>query len=351
MKMLIRSDSTKRMGTGHIMRCIALAQAWQDLGGSVTFVSYCESESLRKRIIEEGFDFVPLENPYPNQKDLDYTRNILAEHPEAWVVLDGYHFDEKYQQLIKDAGYRLLVIDDIAHLSHYYADIVLNQNLHAGSLKYSCEGYTKLLLGTKYVLLRREFWKWREWKREIPDVARKILVTMGGSDPDNVTLKVIQALKQVKIEGLEAVVVVGGSNSHYEELKFAVQDSPFPIHLKKNVNNIAELMAWSDVAISSGGTVIWELVFMGLPIIGLSRAQQEKILLQETTKRGVSINLDDYNYITNEEICEAVNKVAYNKAQRLIMSQIGRSIVDGYGSMRVINIILNKRGTDYELGR
>ena len=128
------------------------------------------------------------------------------------------------------------------------------------------EAHTRLLLGTRYVLLRREFWPWRGWRREIPAVARKVLVTLGGGDPDNVTLKVIRALAQVEIEGLEAVVVVGPANPHLEELQAAVKDTPHPIRLESNVTNMPELMAWADVAITAGGSTCWETAFMGLPI-------------------------------------------------------------------------------------
>ena len=92
-------------------------------------------------------------------------------------MLDGYHFRPSYQLRVKDSGHPLLVIDDMAHLDHYYADVVLNQNIHAEQLDYSCEPYARMLLGSRYVLLRREFWPWREWQREIPQVAHKVLVT------------------------------------------------------------------------------------------------------------------------------------------------------------------------------
>ena len=182
--MIIRTDASIQIGSGHMMRCLALGQAWKDAGGKVTFVTACQSDGLLQRLREEEFDIHLLARPYPDPGDWNYTKNILAAHPNAWVVLDGYHFNEAYQQCVKEAGHRLFVINDMAHLKHYYADIVLNQNLHAEQLRYSCEPYTRLLLGTRYVLLRREFLRWQGWQREIPDIACKVLVTLGGSDPN-----------------------------------------------------------------------------------------------------------------------------------------------------------------------
>ena len=166
--LIVRADASTQIGTGHLMRCLALAQAWKDAGSQVTFITACHSEGLLERLREEGFNLHRLACSYPDAGDWDYTQNVLTISPDAWVVLDGYHFDEVYQQRVKEGGQRLLVIDDMAHLKHYYADIVLNQNLHAEQLKYSCEPQTRLLLGTRYALLRREFLAWRDWQREVP---------------------------------------------------------------------------------------------------------------------------------------------------------------------------------------
>ena len=115
----------------------------------------------------------------------------------------------KCEKAIRKNDYRLIVIDDMAHLDHYHADILLNQNIHASSLRYSCERDTVKLLGCEYVLLRMEFLKYKDWKRDIPYKAKNILVTMGGGDPDNVTLKVIRALNSLYDWDLEVIIVAG----------------------------------------------------------------------------------------------------------------------------------------------
>jgi len=322
------------------MRCIALAQAWQDAGGRAAFLMATEAPALKSRLHSAGMEVVHLP-VHPGSTDdaiqtADYAHQVEAD----WGIVDGYRFGADYQRIIKDSGLRLLFIDDNGHAGHYSADLVLNQNIHAHEGLYpNREPYTRLLLGTRYVLLRREFLKWRGWKREIPEVACKVLVTMGGSDPNNVTLKVIQALQQVDIDGLEAIVVVGGSNPHYGELQSAVQDSRFPIRLESNVTNMPELMAWADVAVAAGGSTIWELAFIGVPIIGLSRAEQEEVLLQRSTQSGISVNLGVYHYVQPGWICEELTGLVYNKERRLAMSLAGRSLVDGLGSDRIINLI------------
>jgi len=337
-RLVIRADASTQIGAGHLMRCLALAQAWQDAGGRVVFLMAMETPALEARLRSEGMEVIHLPVQPGSTDDAIRTADFAHQVGADWVVVDGYHFGADYQRIIKDSGLRLLFIDDIGHAEHYSADLVLNQNIHAHEGLYpNREPYTRLLLGTRYVLLRREFLKWRGWKREIPGVARKVLVTMGGSDPDNVTLKVVQALQQVDMDGLEAIVVVGGSNPHYEELQSAVQDSRFPIRLESNVVDMPKLMAWADVAVSAGGSVIYELAFMGVPIIGLSRAKQEEVLLQRSTQSGISINLGVYHSVQPGWICEVLTGLAHSKEQRLAMSRAGRSLVDEFGPDRVIN--------------
>jgi len=333
-RLIIRSDASTRIGTGHLMRCLALAQAWKDAGSQVTFITACQSEELLERLREEGFDLHRLACPYPDPGDWDYTQNVLTISPDAWVVLDGYHFDEVYQQRVKEGGQRLLVIDDMAHLKHYYADIVLNQNLHAEQLKYSCEPYTRLLLGTRYVLLRREFLAWRGWQREIPEIAKRVLVTLGGGDPENHTLKVIQALQKIDIHGLEATVLIGASNPHAKVLEATTRQSRVPIRLIQNARNMPELMAWADVAVSGGGSTVWELAFMGLPGIIVVLADNQRSIASELESAGVAVDLGWYAGATTADIRSSLAQLLAAEEARAEMGQRGQQVVDGRGVER-----------------
>jgi UDP-2,4-diacetamido-2,4,6-trideoxy-beta-L-altropyranose hydrolase len=334
--LLIRADANARMGTGHLMRCLALAQAWQAQGGEAIFVTACENTGLLGRLRDEGLQVIRLERAFPDADDWAMTSQVLVAHPGAWVVLDGYNFDPSYQLRVKEAGHPLLVIDDMAHLDHYYADVVLNQNLHAAQLTYSCEPYTCLLLGTRYVLLRREFWPWCGWQREIPDIARKVLVTLGGADPDNVTFKIVQALRQVDVDGLEVVVVIGASNPHHQELEFAVRHSPFAIRLENNVTNMPELMAWADVAISAGGSTCWELAFMGLPNLALILSDNQRPVAEGLGATDVAVNLGLAASLTPHDIAHMLAELGCAFERRTFMARRGRELVDDLGAARVV---------------
>lgn len=336
--LLIRADADARIGTGHLMRCLALAQAWQAQGGQVRFVTACPSDGLRQRVSDEGFQVIALEHPYPDPADWAVTSKVLAAHPGAWVVLDGYHFDPDYQRRVKEVGHGLLVIDDTAHLDHYYADVVLNQNIHAGHLAYSCEPHTRLLLGTRYVLLRREFWPWRGWRRQIPETACKVLVTLGGADPDNVTLKIIQALKEVNVEGLEARIVVGPANPNFHTLVSEICNySDF--HLITGATNMPELMAWADVAVSAGGSTCWEILFMGLPNLVTIFADNQLDVAVGLGKSGLSINAGWYNDVSARYLAERLNDLMRSSTDRIRMTDAQQCYVDGKGCERIIKAI------------
>ncbi|WP_199317433.1 PseG/SpsG family protein [Planktothricoides raciborskii] len=189
--------------------------------------------------------------------------------------------------------------------------------------------------------MRREFWPWQQWQRTVSPVAKKVLVTLGGSDPDNVTLKVIQALQLLAVEELEVVVVVGGSNPHYNSLEIAVQNSLIPIRLQRNVTNMPELMAWADIAISAGGSTCWELAFMGLPSIVLVLAENQRAIAAELDSQGVIINLGWHQDVTIDKIGLALQELLWEGLKVETMSKKGQTLVDGNGARQVVLEIVN----------
>jgi len=342
-KLVIRADASTQIGTGHVMRCLALAQAWYDRGGQSIFIMATEAPALAARLKSEGIEVLYLAVQQGSVDDAAQTSKLAQQMNTSWVIVDGYHFGSDFQRIIKDSGKRLLFIDDNSHTDHYYADIVLNQNIHANeSLYQNREHYTKLLLGTRYVLLRREFMKWRGWKRETPETGCKLLITLGGGDSDNVTLKVIHALQQLKINDLETIVVVGGSNPHFKELQSSIRNLPLTIRLKHNVTNMAELMAWADVAISSASTTVWELVFMGLPSLVLVLANNQRFIAELLGMKKVVVSLDRHKNLSCGEISRQVTYLLENQDKRSKMTLEGQKLVDGRGSRRVVEEIIRR---------
>jgi UDP-2,4-diacetamido-2,4,6-trideoxy-beta-L-altropyranose hydrolase len=337
--LVIRADGNTDVGMGHIMRCLALAQAWQDRGGKAIFMTAEAPPALRGRLNTEGVEVICLSTTAGSTDDAVETAELARTFNSDWVVVDGYHFSGEYQRRIKECGARLLCIDDFGHAEHYYADVVLNQNLQAHESMYSKkERWTQLLLGTQYTLLRREFLKWKGWKREIHNVACKVFVMLGGSDVDNVTLLVVQALQQMTVKGLQARVVVGYTNPHYEKLQLFLKSSinSIPVQLETNVTQMAELMAWADVAISGGGSTCWELAFMGLPALIVILAGNQRPVAEGLVARGFGVNLGISEKLHRSALCLALHQLLQNERARAEMSRLGRALIDSHGRDRVL---------------
>jgi UDP-2,4-diacetamido-2,4,6-trideoxy-beta-L-altropyranose hydrolase len=335
MRLLIRADATVEMGTGHVMRCIALGQAWQDAGGTVEFLTECDSDALVDRLQTERF-FV---RRLSSGSGWRVFREACRETPPAAVVLDGYHFDAEDQKRVRDCVRPLLVVDDLARLSGYSADLVLNQNIYAAELDYQCESHTRLLLGCQWVLLRREFRRWRGWRREIPRTARKLLIVLGGSDPANITLRVVHALRSPALpRNLETLAVVGGANPHAASLREAVRGLP-RIEIRGNVSDMPALMAWADVAITGAGSTCWEMAFMGLPFSALILADNQERVANSLEAAGVARNLGRGELAAPETVASAVGAMARSRPWREKLNGAGRRLVLGDGAEAAVAAI------------
>jgi UDP-2,4-diacetamido-2,4,6-trideoxy-beta-L-altropyranose hydrolase len=336
--LLIRADGNVAMGTGHVMRCLALAQAWQDCGGRAAVFAMSENTpSLQQRLLDEGMEVERIGAGTGTPGDAEETVRIAERRKADWVVVDGYQFGSDYQSKIKRSGARLLLIDDNGEAGPYTADLVLNQNLHANQSLYASRGAaTQLLLGPRYTMLRREFRASRSWRREIAAVARKVLVTMGGSDPDNITATMIAAIQRLADRQLETAVLVGGSNPHLASLKALISSKNLPIRLLVDETNVSEWMTWADVAVASAGTTFWEICFLGLPALLIVLAPNQQNLADTAGRLGLALNLVPHGKLSAQKIAEKLAALLDSEDCRKRQSGSGCKLVDGRGAERVV---------------
>ena len=317
------------------MRCLALGQEWRRRGGRVVFLTRCAIEALHQRIRAAGAEFWPLVGGMSAEVDIDETLSAARQLKASFVILDGYEFDLKCQIALKETGCRLMIIDDTLRLPRYETDILLNQNLGAERLEYACNAGALTLLGPKYALLRREFVLWRGRLRTVPEIASKILVTLGGSDPGKVTLKVIEAIRQLEFRQLQIRVVVGPANSNVDELRNAAAGVSGDLELLTSVSDMAEIMAWADVAVAGAGSTSWELACLGLPAATLVVAENQRMIAEELRMAGLAVNLGWHAEVSPERIAKELERLLFSSYRRLQMSQRGRALVDGKGAERV----------------
>jgi UDP-2,4-diacetamido-2,4,6-trideoxy-beta-L-altropyranose hydrolase len=340
--LIIRADASVAIATGHVMRCLALAEAWQDAGGEVVFAMAESTPAIEARLRLEGMEIVQVQASPNSVEDASKVSALASDRQAIWVAVDGYRFDSEYQSKLKRAGLKLLFIDDLGQCKHYSADIVLDQNVHACERIYANrESYTQLLLGPRYVMLRREFQVRRDWRRKIPRLGRKLLITMGGSDPDNLTPRLIEAFPKISVPDLEITVVAGGSNPQLGELQRRVAELDLPIHLVGNAGNMPDLMAEADVAIICAGGTLWELLYMGCATLSYFRTPVQGQIIAELGDMGVVHSMGAVEDFDRNSLVRTVEEIMACPDGRERMARLGRTLVDGEGIGRVLDSVLS----------
>jgi UDP-2,4-diacetamido-2,4,6-trideoxy-beta-L-altropyranose hydrolase len=334
----IRADAGARMGIGHVMRCLALAQAWKKRGGDVVLYTHAEAPELLRRLTQERLQII---RPAHEAGSLEEAREVASLADEAglfWMVADGYHFSPDYLAAIKDGGIRLLVLDDLATQDLEAADIVLNQNAYASEAMYP--KVKRLLAGSRHALLRREFLEWHGRRGPEPEEAAEILVTLGGGDPDNVTLKVIELLAGFAGRRLRLKIIVGSANPHLESLR-QVSAGPHEVEILVNPPNLPELVSRADVAISASGSSCWELACLGLPMLLIITADNQRGVAARLQELGIAEVLGWHEDFPAADSLSRITSLLSDQSRRSRMSTLGRNLVDGQGAARVIEAMLH----------
>lgn len=305
MHIALRADASLQIGTGHIMRCLTLADALREKGAKCSFLCRPHTGHLLSHIEKRGHsaialepdddDFLAPENPAHAQwlgcswgTDARQTRAVLSTLKPDWLIVDHYALDYRWEQAQQSMAKHIMVIDDLADRPHN-CDVLLDQNLgrrhedYLGLLNSS----TKTFIGPGYALLRPEFALWREYsllRREQPQL-RHLLITMGGVDKDNATGKVLQALRNCDLpKSLRITIVMGSTAPWLAQVQEQASAMPHPTQIMIGVNNMAELMAKSDLAIGAAGSTNWERCCLGLPCLLLVLAPNQLSSAQALTR-------------------------------------------------------------------
>lgn len=347
-RFIIRTDASAEIGLGHIMRCFGIAQALMKRGCDVFLAGSSTTHGILQNLSgnDSGLDSIIIEKQHPHHDDLSHMLRMLNSEFKSnpgmctWVIVDGYHFTETYLEAIRNTGCRVMVIDDMAHLTHYHADVILNPNLHATELTYARDPDTVLLMGGRYSIVRNAFLLFAGYPRPNRAKARRILITMGGTDTHNVTIKILEAVDSLNDTELIVKVVVGSINPNKALLTERVSDVDFNCQLIENVSDMAKLMEWSDLAISAGGTTCLELAFMGVPFITVATASNQIAITEYLNRAGMTLNLGWYDSLAIPEIASAIRELIDNDSKRRQLSKRGRRSVDGKGAERIADALI-----------
>jgi UDP-2,4-diacetamido-2,4,6-trideoxy-beta-L-altropyranose hydrolase len=339
-QLVFRVDGGIHIGTGHVMRCLTLADYWKERGGTALFYMSQSTEALDERIAQRGYSKGQISALAGSRGDALETAQQAKAAGASLIAADGYHFGTEWQEAAIDSGAKLLFFDDFGHTKHYVAHLVLNQNLHAREDLYkSRAAWTRLLIGNRYLLLGQQFLSWATWGRTYPLVGKKVLVTFGGSDPQNITSFVVRAFEQVQERDYDLRIIVGGSNPRALEVENLAAGCSQSCDVLRDVKDMATHMAWADWAVMGGGTTCWEAAFMQLPALAISCAHQEDLLLDTLSSYGLLRKLGNIKDCTPPALTLALSKIARDRAIRESMGKKGRELLDGKGASRVIDAL------------
>ena len=334
--MLVRTDASPAIGMGHAMRCLSLAELHAQAGGRATFLMAHTPDAFADRASRSGAEVRRLSTAPGTSGDLEETLAAADAVRAAWIVLDGYQFDGDYQRGLVGAGARVMALDDHGHAGRYSAELVLNQNAGADEGLYrDRRPDTRLLLGPRFAMLREEYRRWSAPRSTVPVRARRLVVTFGGSDPDNVSARVLEGLAAVP-GPLEVLLLIGAANPHRTALQDAASRSPYPVEVVVDARDMAARVSSADLALAAAGVTALELACVGTPHIAIVLAENQRPGALALAREEIVVNLGWHADVTPESIGVAVATLADDAGRRAEMSRRGRELVDGHGAERVL---------------
>ena len=301
-----------------VMTALALAQAWQDAGGTASLAVAELPDALSPRVTAEGVSVSRIHATPGGPEDAAATVALAQRLSADWVVIDGDRFGSDFLETVRAAGFRVLLIDDFADRKSFPADLIVNPDLDDDGDVYRKRGATaQLLMGPSYVLLRREFRQETE-KREIRQTGNRILVTLGGSDPENLTPKIANALAHCS--DLEVTVIAGAGYDKGNELRKLRASN---LRVVFNPPNMAQFMKDSDQAIIVAGGTLWELLSMGCAVLSYSRNIMQAHVIQALSHRGAVVDMGETRHFDRAKLVASVKELVDSRGARERMTKPG----------------------------
>lgn len=337
-----RADASLLLGTGHVRRCLTLADELRLHGATCQFICVNSAGHLIREVTDRGHAVYPVtpdaeDGGLDELQDANETNAILAASPSTLVVVDHYSLGASWESLIRSGGRRIVAIDDLANRTHS-CDILVDQNLGRSPVDYQglVPSGCQILTGPRFASLRREFLQWRQYSLRRREGGRlvNLFVSVGGVDHSNVTGQCLAALRQCTLPaGCRIVVVLGEEAPWANEVHALADRLPWATEVLLNTTRMSELMANSDLAIGAAGGTAWERCCLGLPTIMVVVADNQRPGAAALAKSGAAYDLGDPGDLHR---CLPKALEAMNGDGRLAQMSLAAScLVDGRGAARV----------------
>jgi UDP-2,4-diacetamido-2,4,6-trideoxy-beta-L-altropyranose hydrolase len=357
-KIAFRVDASIHIGTGHVMRCLTLADEFRRRGAESTFIFRLHKNNFLYEILQRGHKAVALPETgevfEPDSSEINYsswlgvdwgldaeqTNKVLCRQIPDWLIVDHYALDQNWEKAVRSNCNRLMVIDDLANRAHE-CDLLLDQNLGRNKKDYLVllPKQAEILIGPKYTLLRPEFERLRSrsLKRRIKPELKRLLITLGGIDKENITEQVLSSVEASDLPKDLIITVVMGQNAPWiSRVRAKAREIACPIKVFEGVKNMAQLMMESDLAIGAAGSAAWERCCLGLPTIQLILAKNQIEIARALELKGAVIGSDKENLFKN------LKQIFFDPTSVDLLSKIAlnsSNVLDGQGVFRVANYL------------
>lgn len=343
----IRTDANKNIASGHAMRCLTIARALRELGHHVTFL-VSDEESVNFLTSQSEASLLCLSSDYHNlENELPQLLSLLKKEKPYALLLDSYFASRHYMESVK-AVCPLVYLDDLQQFS-YPADLIINYDIHTDAAFY---GDTPVLLGTPYTPLREQFCQVPyEVKKEVSE----ILISTGGTDPDNSAARIFEsfsASRAFSSKKLTFHILTGSMNPNKTSL-YALSKKEPRLIIHENIEQVASLMSSCDLALSAGGTTLFELCAVGVPTLSFSVSDAQYHCVHAFSDAGIIPYSGDVREgaAFYERLLSMSIKIAESHAARVRLSARMKQFVDGQGAQRIAEAILSVSLPDSDSSR
>ncbi|UTW46028.1 UDP-2,4-diacetamido-2,4,6-trideoxy-beta-L-altropyranose hydrolase [bacterium SCSIO 12696] len=359
MKAAFRVDAGTFVGGGHLARCLTLAKQLRHEGvEDICFLMRAHEGAQFNAVTESGFELCVL----PLQVDSDYSTydgwvgakkdqdakdwvNVLEEKgfsSNDLIVVDHYGLDVEFENYFKRSGYKVCVVDDLVNRQHN-CDVLIDQTCGRSASEYSdlVPSNAKLLVGSKYCLLREEF-----SENRLASLDRRVrlkntnvvFLNFGSTDPGNVTQNILMSLEDYLADNrFRVLVVVGDAYPHISGLKKFLDGSRMSAELHVSPKSISELLVESDVAIGAAGSATWERFCLGIPSVLVKTADNQSDVISKVRELGAAVCIDQMGSFDAADLSESLEEVLANYEQIMAASC---ELVDGRGAGRLVSVLL-----------
>lgn len=366
MKVVFRVDASARIGTGHLMRCLTLAESLRERGAQLRFICREHTGNLIALLQQKAMPVTVLPASavidsntcedyavwlgVTQAEDAEQTIEALNGKKPDWLVVDHYGLDVEWERGLRQHVSNLLVIDDLANRRHD-CDALLDQNYAAkGEQRYKdlVSDTCRMLLGPRYALIRPEYRAYRKTLGTRDGHVKRVLVFFGGSDPQNVTGMALEALSHPELKHLAVDVVVGANNPHRNSIE---QQASHRQHttVHESRPHLADLMAQADIAVGAGGATTWERMCLGLPTVLVTIAENQRPSAEALATDHQIIYSGKISAVSADNLAKDIIALISNTSQLTALSEQNELTVDGFGALRMREIMLPTDTADIRL--